>query len=130
MDRCDSDNGALCVVPGCGTLSLLCDDEMYENRSDLFGVGGSGTSLKLPSDTKLVTAEMNPGDVLFFNGQVIHGSYPNTSDDRWRRSLIFHYAPERCEEIGEFYHPLLSNDGSVVKRAVSSTGGICGQSFV
>ena len=98
----------------------------YEDRRDLFGVGGSGASLKLPHDIKPVTAEMDPGDVLFFNGQVIHGSYPNTTADQWRRALIFHFASESCEEIAEFYHPLLSSDGSEVKRAVSPEGGICG----
>ena len=34
---------------------------------------------------------MRSGDVLFFNGQVIHGSYPNTSATRFRRSMIAHY---------------------------------------
>ena len=125
MDRCDSDTGALSVVPGSGPLPLLCDAE-YEDRRDLFGVGGSGASLKLPHDIEPVPAEMDPGDVLFFNGQVIHGSYPNTTADQWRRALIFHYASERCEEIAEFYHPLLSSDGSEVKRAASPEGGICG----
>lgn len=129
MDRCDSDNGAMSVVPGSGPLPLLCDAE-YEDRRDLFGVGGSGASLKLPDDIKPVTAEMDPGDALFFNGQVIHGSYPNTTADQWRRALIFHYASERCEEIAEFYHPLLSSDGSEVKRAVSPEGGICGSSHL
>jgi ectoine hydroxylase-related dioxygenase (phytanoyl-CoA dioxygenase family) len=33
---------------------------------------------------------MEPGDVLFFNGQVIHGSLPNRSSTRFRRALIAH----------------------------------------
>jgi hypothetical protein len=122
IDRTDEHNGALAVVPGSGPLDTLCDVE-HEKRSDLFFNGGS---LVLPEGIEPVTAVMEPGDVLFFNGQTIHGSWPNTTEDRWRRSLIFHYAPESCEEINGFYHPLLAADGSVVGRRVSPAGGICG----
>ena len=43
--------------------------------------------------------ELEAGDVLFFNGSVIHGSTPNTSADRFRRSLIFHYVPASTVEM-------------------------------
>lgn len=122
MDQTDEENGALAVVPGSGPLDTLCDVE-HEIRSDLFFNGGS---LVLPEGIEPVTAEMEPGDTLFFNGQTIHGSWPNTTTDRWRRSLIFHYAPASCEEVNAFYHPLLAVDGSEVKRRVSPAGGICG----
>lgn len=121
IDEANEENGALCVVPGSGPLELLCDAK-HEKRTDVF----DGGSLILPEGVEPVTACMEPGDVLFFNGQTIHGSFRNTTTDRWRRALIFHYAPESCEEIHEFYHPILSSDGSEVKRAASPTGGICG----
>jgi ectoine hydroxylase-related dioxygenase (phytanoyl-CoA dioxygenase family) len=125
LDECDAHTGALCVVPGSGPLDLLCDAEM-EDRSDVFFNAGS---LRLPDTVKPITAEMGPGDVLFFNGQVIHGSFPNTTANRWRRALIFHYAPASCREIAAFYHPLLAFDGKEVTRAVSAAGGICGESL-
>ncbi len=123
LDPCDAESGALSVVPGTGPLDLLCDVET-EDRSDLFFNGGS---LVLPEGVKPVTVEMAPGDVLFFNGQLIHGSYPNTSSDRWRRTLIFHYVPESCEEVAAFYHPLLNVNGQEVKRRASPSGGPCGE---
>jgi phytanoyl-CoA hydroxylase len=123
VDRCDADNGALSVVPGTGPLEMLCDAES-ESRADLFFNGGT---LKLPEGIEPVTADMELGDVLFFNGQTIHGSYPNTTTDRWRRTLIFHYAPESCEEIADFYHPLLDMQGQVVERGRSRMGGLCGE---
>lgn len=123
LDRCDAENGALSVVPGTGPLDLLCDAE-NEERAELFFNGGS---IKLPEGITPVTASLEPGDVLFFNGQLIHGSYPNTTEDRWRRTLIFHYAPESCEEIAAFYHPLLDMQGREVQRGVSPAGGPCGQ---
>lgn len=123
VDHCDADNGALSVVPGTGPLELLCDVEQ-EDRADIFFNGGS---IKLPEGVEPVTATLALGDVLFFNGQTIHGSYPNTTADRWRRTLIFHYAPESCEEIADFYHPLLDMRGNVVERRKSQMGGLCGE---
>jgi hypothetical protein len=69
---------------------------------------------------------MEPGDVLFFNGQLIHGSYPNTSKDRFRRALIGHYIVGDAEKVAHYYHPVLRMDGSVVELDVSEGGGPCG----
>ena len=55
---------------------------------------------------------MAAGDVLFFNGSVIHGSFPNASRDRFRRALIGHYVAGEAEKVSQFYHPVLRMDGS------------------
>ena len=69
--------------------------------------------------------ELKAGDVLFFNGSVIHGSTPNTSADRFRRSLIFHYVPASTVEISHWYEAL-SFDGERQDIAVNMDGGPCG----
>lgn len=123
LDRCDAENGALSVIPGTGPLDMLCEAD-YEDRVDVFFNGGS---MKLPEGVEPVTAVMDPGDALVFNGQVVHGSFRNTTHDRWRRTLIFHYAPKQCDQVAAFYHPLLDFDGQVVEKQVSPDGGPCGQ---
>ena len=123
LDTCDAENGALQVVPGTGPMDLLCNAE-NESRSDIFF---NRHSIKLPDGVEPVTADLQPGDVLLFNGQVIHGSYPNRTSDRWRRTLIFHYAPESCEQIADFYLPLLDTAGQPVQRRASKMGGLCGE---
>ena len=47
----------------------------------------------LPEGMETQPVLMRAGDVIFFNGSLIHGSYPNVSTDRFRRSLIAHYRP-------------------------------------
>jgi hypothetical protein len=69
---------------------------------------------------------MQAGDVLFFNGQLIHGSFPNTSTTRFRRALIGHYIVGEAEKVAKFYHPALRMDGSEVVLGVSERGGPCG----
>jgi hypothetical protein len=69
---------------------------------------------------------MHPADVLFFNGQLVHGSTPNNSKDRFRRSLIGHYIVGEAREVHRYYHPALRMDGSPVELAESVAGGTCG----
>ena len=69
--------------------------------------------------------ELKPGDVLFFSGSVIHGSTPNTSPDRFRRSLIFHYVPGSTVEMS-YYYEALSFDGEKQDIAMDMDGGPCG----
>jgi phytanoyl-CoA hydroxylase len=64
--------------------------------------------------------------VLFFNGSVIHGSYPNTSKDRFRRSLIFHYVPYTTQELSHWYKEPTTFDGTIVNIATATGGGPCG----
>ena len=73
-----------------------------------------------------VDAVMEPGDVLFFNGQVIHGSLPNQSSDRFRRSLIGHYIVGYAEKVGAFYHPVLRFEAPKPSWAATVGAEPCG----
>lgn len=120
LDRCDEENGCLQLVPGTQNLPLLCGVEADTTQSF------TNSTVPLAEDMEPVPAIMEPGDVLFFNGQVIHGSLPNTSSDRFRRSLIGHYIVAEAEKVGQFYHPILRFDGSEVQLGVTEGGEPCG----
>ena len=120
LDRCDEENGCLQVVPGSHTLPELCTEEADTAQSF------TDVTVPLPDKVKTVPVLMEAGDVLFFNGQLIHGSYPNTTADRFRRSLIGHYIMGSAEKVSKYYHPVLRMDGSVVELGNSERGGPCG----
>jgi hypothetical protein len=69
---------------------------------------------------------MEPGDVLFFNGSLVHGSKPNRSG-RFRRSLVGHYIQGDARECALWYHPALRLDGSTVELQKGVGGGPCGE---
>ena len=69
---------------------------------------------------------MNAGDVLFFNGSLVHGSFPNTTPDRFRRALIGHYIDGAAEQVATYYHPALRMDGTPLELKESVGGGACG----
>ncbi len=120
VDECDEENGCLQIVPRTQNLPELCMIDADITQSF------SGKTVPIPEGTSPMPIIMKPGDVLFFNGQVIHGSFPNTSKDRYRRSLIAHYVVGDAEKVAEFYHPLLTFDGDEVFLESSETGGPCG----
>ncbi len=120
IDRCDEENGCLQLVPGTQDLPLLCPVEADTELSF------TNKQVPLSEGMTPVAAVMDPGDVLFFNGQVIHGSLPNRSEDRFRRSLIGHYIVAEAEKVGEFYHPVLNFDGSEANLGATKGSEPCG----
>lgn len=120
LDDCDEMNGCLQVVPGTQDLPLLCTTDADTSQSF------TDVTVPLGPDMQPVPVRMQAGDVLFFNGQLIHGSFPNTSTDRFRRSLIGHYIVGDAQKVAEFYHPVLRMDGTEIALDVSDKGGECG----
>ena len=120
LDRCDTENGCMQVVPGSHKWPLLCT--VAADTAQSF----TDVTVPLPEGTQATPVIMEAGDVLFFNGQLIHGSFPNTSQDRFRRSLIGHYIVGEAEKVAKYYHPVLRMDGEEVTLGESERGGSCG----
>ena len=120
VDPNDEDNGCMKIVPHTQDLAKLC--LIDADRRKFF----SGTTIELADWMELRSLPMQPGDVLFFNGQVIHGSWPNTTSDRFRRAMIAHYVVGEAEKVAQFYQPLLTFDGEEVEIDLSDKGGPCG----
>ena len=120
VDDCDEENGCLQIVPGTQDLPQLCMVEADLSQSF------SARQVPIPPGKQPVPMRMRAGDVLFFNGQVIHGSYPNTSQSRFRRAMIAHYVVGEAQKVADFYHPLLNFNGGEVDLLISEMGGACG----
>lgn len=120
LDVTDAENGGMMVVPGSHRLEIACPEEADPSTSF------TKDYVAVPEGMEAVHITMQPGDVLFFNGSLIHGSTPNTSANRFRRSLIAHYIPAACEEVGHWYRPLMRFDHDLVTKGFSDDGGPCG----
>lgn len=120
LDRCDEENGCMQIVPGSHTWPLLCTEKADTK------ISFTDVTVPLPPGVEACPVPMEAGDVLFFNGALVHGSFPNTSADRFRRALIGHYIEGAAEQVAQFYHPALRMDGSPLELAVSAGGGACG----
>jgi phytanoyl-CoA hydroxylase len=120
IDATNEENGCLLVVPKTHQHDLVCPDlaDLTESFTNHY--------VKPPEGKKAIPIIMDKGDVLFFNGNLIHGSYRNKTKDRFRRAFISHYANASATSIGGHYNPLYRTDGSTVELVDNPDGGPCG----
>ncbi|WP_237742676.1 phytanoyl-CoA dioxygenase family protein [Actinopolymorpha alba] len=118
-DVIDRENGGLEVVPGTHRMDVFCPEDADPE------VSFTREYVPPPPGLAPVPVDMEPGDVLFFNGSLVHGSGPNATTDRFRRSFICHYIGRSTERIARWY-PTLTMDGEPVVLAESIGGGPCG----
>lgn len=113
IERADEENGCLWVSPGSQHEPVYPPENGYGfGQHDLEGilkvsnVGGhqnddadARNTLKPIADARYgrdeIPVVLEPGDVVFFGGHVFHRSLSNKSEDRYRRSLVNHYANAR-----------------------------------
>jgi phytanoyl-CoA hydroxylase len=108
IDDCDEQNGALWfakrsgqepVYPPCPENGYGFGDRLVGDISYVKGVSNPDDGSNMLSrvadnyDQVLVTAKA--GDVVFFNGHVLHRSKQNWSTNRFRRAFVSHYCNAR-----------------------------------
>jgi phytanoyl-CoA hydroxylase len=123
VDAANEENGGLLVVPKTHDYEIVCPD--IADAKESF----TNHYVKPPENKKAVPVIMDKGDVLFFNGNIIHGSYRNKTKDQFRRAFICHYANASATHIGEHYNPLYRADGSTLDLVGNPDGGPCGIHF-
>ncbi len=119
IDDADEENGTLMVVPQTANAEIACPETADAARSF------TTDYVRPPAGVEPVALRLSAGDVLFFNGSVIHGSYPNASKERFRRAFICHYVPASSTEVSAFYR-LFDFSGNPVAMAEAQGGGPCG----
>jgi ectoine hydroxylase-related dioxygenase (phytanoyl-CoA dioxygenase family) len=119
IDDADPENGGLEVVPGSHRMEIACPGSADPAQSF------TTDYVPVPAGLQVTPLPLKAGDVLFFNGSLIHGSTPNSSTDRFRRAFICHYVPRGSEEMSRWYRAL-AFDGAVVPIAETTGGGPCG----
>jgi ectoine hydroxylase-related dioxygenase (phytanoyl-CoA dioxygenase family) len=120
IDDADEENGGMLCVPGTANLDVRCPKQSDSTRSF------TGEHVEPPAGRSAQLVPLKSGDVLFFNGSVIHGSEPNRSATRFRRSFICHYVPAGSIALARWYADPLDFDGEVRSIAPATGGGPCG----
>jgi ectoine hydroxylase-related dioxygenase (phytanoyl-CoA dioxygenase family) len=108
IDECDELNGAMWfakgsgvepVYPPCPEVGYGFGDRLLGDITYVKGISNVDDQVNMLSpvanryDQVLVCAK--PGDVVFFNGHVLHRSKKNHTTDRFRRSFVSHYCNAR-----------------------------------
>jgi phytanoyl-CoA hydroxylase len=127
LDRADTENGCVWITAGSQ------HEPVYPDADESRGHGGDVRLADIPSITgaddpdetrneltavaakypgREVPAVLDPGDVVFFDGHVLHRSHANRSAERPRRSFVAHYCNARSyvpwdddpREVGQMYN--------------------------
>jgi ectoine hydroxylase-related dioxygenase (phytanoyl-CoA dioxygenase family) len=110
LDRADTENGCVWITAGSHAEPVYPDvdeaaghggdvhladmfaiagaDDPDESRNGLTPVAGKYAGCEVP-------AVLDPGDVVFFDGHVLHRSHANRSATRSRRAFVAHYCNAR-----------------------------------
>jgi ectoine hydroxylase-related dioxygenase (phytanoyl-CoA dioxygenase family) len=108
IDDADEQNGAMWFAKGSGTEPIYppCPDVNYGFGDKLVkdikyvkGISDTNDANNMLSPVAdkydQILGSVKAGDVVFFNGHVLHRSKQNWSKDRFRRSFVSHYANAR-----------------------------------
>jgi ectoine hydroxylase-related dioxygenase (phytanoyl-CoA dioxygenase family) len=126
IDAATVENGCLWVVPGSHRKEIICPEGLSEPWLGY----GDGHITKFPREMKPIPAPVARGATMFFGGNLIHGSGPNRTSDRSRRTFIGHYIDAASEQVARFYHPVLDMQGNVVSEIkIPEGGGPCGDGW-
>lgn len=127
IDASDVENGCLWVVPGSNRGEILCPETGKETWLNY----GDSHITKFPREQKPVPVPVPRGSTMFFGGNLIHGSGPNRTKDRSRRTFIGHYIDEASVKVAKYYHPVLNMSAEVVTSIEAPTGGgPCGDGWM
>ena len=120
VDPARPENGCMYVIPGSHRMAIMCPKSPGDFSTHMAG---------MPKGMKAIPICLDPGDVLLFHGNLIHGSPANKTQTKWRRSLIGHYIPMSSTHVSKYYDVLLDLDGNRLTRELIDDGGPCGSDF-
>ena len=130
IDRADPENGGLWFTPGSqhepiyptAGLERQNHGDALANLPLVANVSATDTTTNTLSriaeayQGHEVPAIMEPGDVAFFGGHILHRSHRNHSADRFRRSFVGHYANARSFTLWGASHTQPTNDQQILAR--------------
>ena len=134
IDDCDEQNGAMWFAKKSGNEPVYPPKDGYgygtRELGDIQQVGGVSNVNDEENDLARVADKYDQvlvsakaGDVVFFNGHVLHRSKHNWSTNRFRRSFVSHYCNARSfTQWGADAH-LPENAAPSVDAATGSTNG-------
>jgi ectoine hydroxylase-related dioxygenase (phytanoyl-CoA dioxygenase family) len=132
IDDCDEQNGAMWMAKGSGVEPIYppCPEVKYGRGDRIVGDIKYVKGISDPDDSVNTLTEVadkydqvlvsaKAGDVVFFNGHILHRSKKNWSTDRMRRSFVSHYCNARSfTQWGQWS----ANDVEAARKAGEYTG--------
>ncbi|WP_134683019.1 phytanoyl-CoA dioxygenase family protein [Brevibacillus migulae] len=126
LDDADQENGCMQFVPGTQHLKTLLPEKDQQNDLSYFSDDGRGITVPEEYRDRVVDVPTASGDLVIFNGYIIHGSYDNNSSNRFRRALLMQFAGVQTEKLLPNFNNLLNRKGERVRKRLNTNPLIVG----
>jgi phytanoyl-CoA hydroxylase len=100
MDDATIENGCLWLIPGSHKPGILWP--MERQQDSRFDCTDESTGFPY-TDADAIPVEVEAGSIVFFNGYLLHRSFPNRAQSGYRRVLVNHYM--RAESLLPWRQP-------------------------
>jgi phytanoyl-CoA hydroxylase len=117
LDYTNKDNGGLQFIPGTQTQSLTFPETDPSDVKKYFSDNGQEV---LVDEDRIEYVETEPGDVVIFNGNVVHGSGENMTRHHFRRCLLTHYTGVSVKRLALNFNKLINRSGEKVRRRLNT----------
>ncbi|XP_063834097.1 phytanoyl-CoA dioxygenase, peroxisomal-like [Ostrinia nubilalis] len=97
VDEATQDNGCLFVIPGSHKANIIYEEHILPGFVNSLFFSIKDLDLLAPMN-KWVALPMRPGDTVFINSLLIHGSFPNTTK-KYRKAITNVYASAECAYV-------------------------------
>ncbi len=89
LDDAKIENGCLWVIPGSQKEGYI--RKRIPNKNDAYADPQTCDLTPYRDEKDAIPVEVNKGDVVFFNGYLLHSSLKNKTHNHFRRALVSHY---------------------------------------
>jgi len=129
IDHASRENGGLCILPRSHKLGLLSLQAPKESKYGLLAhkIPEIGEDMILPDHVEAVFVDTEPGDAVIFDGNTVHCSMPNGTNNAFRRSFVTHFLAEDTEKAYGNYNHLIDKHGQIIRKPLNKKHSIIRQ---
>ncbi|WP_214482985.1 phytanoyl-CoA dioxygenase family protein [Bacillus sp. SM2101] len=124
LDESDQENGSLCFLPKSHQYGLLSINLKAEHPYGILSTQVNNANTNLSEEMNEVCIKTQPGDVVVFDGNTIHGSSSNDTINRFRRSFAIHFTTKDVKKVFANFNNLYDREGNIIPKKVNKDHGL------
>lgn len=114
LEQASKDNGALCVIPGSHRYGLYTKENRPDYLRHCFAI-----DLEKNLTAQIKVIETDPGDVIVFDGDLVHGSLANHTESHFRYSFATHFISRGTTKVYSHFNHLINRFGDVESKPLN-----------
>lgn len=118
LDYIDLSNGGLKIVRKSNKRGLLPPEKSTDDFSK--SLSDESREIHVDEGEEVLCTTTEPGDVVFFDANLVHGSSKNETADKFGRVLTVHMGGMSIEKIFYNHNRLLDKKGNIVRKRINT----------